>query len=577
MQKLVPYLKGYYLESILGPLFKLLEVCFELLVPLLMAAIIDKGIAQSDTAYILRLGGVLVLLGVLGLASALTAQYFAAKAAFGFATALRRDLFAHTNRLSFSQLDAVGCAGLITRITSDINQTQSGVNLILRLFLRSPFVVTGALIMAFTVSKKLGWIFAVTVPLLALIIFVIMAAGIPLYKTVQKHLDKVSLSTRENLNGIRVIRAFSRQKTEQKQFDLTLALLKKGQLLAGNISALMNPLTYVLVNGAIILLLWQGAGQVHIGALTSGEVIALVNYMTQILIALVALAQLIVTVTRASASAARIHEVLTMTPAMTDAGNTPQAPVPNAPKIRMEDVSFAYAGTDEPALSHISIEIQAGETIGIIGATGAGKSTLVHLLPRFYDVTAGRVLLDGVDVKNYPFDQLREKMGIVPQKAVLFQGTLRENLKWRKKEATDEEINHALAIAQATETVKDKGGLDAMVSQGGKNFSGGQRQRLTIARALVGNPEILILDDSASALDFATDARLRQALKASTKDMTVLIVSQRVSSLKHADKILVLDDGTQAGWGDHQTLFATCDVYREICDSQGVGGEVQGL
>ncbi|MEE1012860.1 MAG: ABC transporter ATP-binding protein [Clostridia bacterium] len=577
MRKLIPYLKGFYLQSILGPLFKLLEVCFELLVPLIMAAIIDTGIASADTGYILRLGGLLILMGVLGLASALTAQYFAAKAAFGFGTALRRDLFAHINRLSFSQLDEVGCAGLITRITGDINQAQSGVNLVLRLFLRSPFVVAGALIMAFSIHRGLALIFAAAVPLLALVIYLIMAWSMPVYKKVQKQLDKVSLSTRENLNGIRVIRAFSRQATEKKEFSLALALLKKFQLLAGKISALMNPLTYVLVNGAIILILWQGAGQVNAGGLTQGEVIALVNYMTQILLALIALAQLIVTFTRASASAARINEVFALSPDMTDDGNQPQAPVPGAPKVTMEQVSFAYCGTTEKTLDCISIKVQPGETVGIIGATGAGKSTLVNLIPRFYDVTEGRVLLDGVDVRRYPFAQLREKLGMVPQKAVLFQGTIRENMQWRKQNATDEEIHRALAIAQATEVVADKGGLDAKVAQGGKNFSGGQRQRLTIARALVGNPEILILDDSASALDFATDARLRKALAENTHNMTVFIVSQRVVSLKHADRILVLDDGVPAGWGSHTELFDTCPVYREICESQGAEKEVQQI
>ena len=577
MRKLIPYLKGYYLQSILGPLFKLLEVCFELLVPLIMAAIIDTGIASADTGYILRLGGLLVLMGVLGLASALTAQYFAAKAAFGFGTALRRDLFAHITRLSFSQLDEVGCAGLITRITGDINQAQSGVNLVLRLFLRSPFVVAGALIMAFSIHRGLALIFAAAVPLLALVIYLIMAWSMPVYKKVQKQLDKVSLSTRENLNGIRVIRAFSRQTTEKEGFNLALALLKKFQLLAGKISALMNPLTYVLVNGAIILILWQGAGQVNTGALTQGEIIALVNYMTQILLALIALAQLIVTFTRASASAARINEVFALTPDMTDDGNQPQAPVPGAPKVAMEQVSFAYCGTTEKTLDHISMEVQPGETVGIIGATGAGKSTLVNLIPRFYDVTEGSVLLDGVDVRKYPFAQLREKLGMVPQKAVLFQGTIRENMQWRKQNATDEEIHRALTIAQAAEVVADKGGLDALVQQGGKNFSGGQRQRLTIARALVGNPEILILDDSASALDFATDARLRTALAENTHNMTVFIVSQRVSSLKHADKILVLDDGAPAGWGSHTELFDTCPVYREICESQGAEKEGQQI
>ncbi len=569
MRKLISYLKEYKIESLLGPLFKLLEVCFELTVPLIMAAIIDRGIQSQTPAYILKMGGVLVVLGILGLISALTAQYFAAKAAYGFGTALRRALFAHINRLSFSELDQLGTAGLITRINGDVYHVQSGVNLFLRLFMRSPFVVLGALLMAFAIDVKIACIFAVAVPCLGLVIYSIMAAGIPIYKKGQQQLDMLSRITRENLTGVRVIRAFSRQKDEEEGFQKTSSALQNIQLWAGKISGLMNPLTYVLVNISILLIVRQGAGQVHGGAITQGEVIALVNYMTQILLALVALAQLIISLTRASASAARINEVFAMKTSMDDRGNKEQAPIPGAPKVSLEGVSFSYQGAQETVLEDISFQIQAGETVGIIGGTGAGKSTLVNLLPRFYDVGCGTVQIDGIDVRQYPFAQLRAKMGIVPQKAVLFRGTIRENLQWGKKDATDAELYRALEIAQARDFVEEReGGLDALVSQGGKNLSGGQRQRLTIARALVGNPEILILDDSSSALDYATDAKLRRGLSQETDHMTVFIVSQRATAIRHADRILVLDDGRLVGSGTHGELLENCEVYREICLSQ---------
>lgn len=569
IKKLLPYLRDYKKESLLGPLFKLLEACFELIVPLIMASMIDVGIQNHDKVYIAKMGVVLVLLGILGLVSALTAQYFAAKAAYGFGTALRRDMFAHCNRLSFTELDQLGTAGLITRITGDINQAQSGVNMLLRLFMRSPFLVIGALIMAFRINTKIAWIFAAAVPVLSLVIYGIMAFSMPIYKKGQKQLDRLSLITRENLLGVRVIRAFSRQTDEERAFTESSEGMRHFQLRAGRISALMNPLTYVLVNVCIILILQQGAKMTNIGDLTQGEVIALVNYMTQILLALIVLAQLIVTLTRAAASAVRICEVFAVQPSMDDRENQLQTPVLGAPKVQFENVSFSYGKAQEDALSGIDFSVRPGETIGIIGGTGAGKSTLVHLLPRFYDVGTGRILLDGIDVRRYPFWQLRSKIGMVPQKAVLFRGTIRENMQWRKKDATDEEIYRALKIAQADEVVRLKeGGLDAMVSQGGKNFSGGQRQRLTIARALVGDPEILILDDSASALDYATDARLRSALSKETKNMTVFLVSQRAASLMHADRILVLDDGKPVGLGKHTELFDTCAVYREICLSQ---------
>ena len=575
MRRLIPYLKNYKKESFFGPLFKLLEACFELIVPLIMASIIDVGIQNSDQGYILKMGGILILLGILGLISALTAQYFAAKAAFGFGTELRRDMFAHINKLSYTELDKLGTASLITRITGDINQAQSGVNLFLRLFMRSPFIVVGALIMAFTVNTELAWIFAIAIPILALVIYLIMATSMPIYKKAQKQLDKISLITRENINGIRVIRAFSRQKDEGEQFQETSKHLEKFQILAGKISTLMNPLTYVLINLAIIIIVWQGAGKVYSGAITQGEVIALVNYMTQILLALLALANLIVTFSRATASAARVNEVFDLKPSMDDQGTTWQSPSANSPKLAMENVSFAYNDSKEPTLENISFSVKSGETIGIIGGTGSGKSTLIHLIARFYDADSGSILLDGVDIKSYPFKQLRDKISIVPQKAMLFRGTIRDNMKWRKNDATDAEILHALEIAQASDIIMQKGGLDATIAQGGKNLSGGQKQRLTIARALVGKPEILILDDSSSALDYATDSHLRRALASETDNMTVFIISQRASSIRHADQILVLDDGTLAGTGTHESLLNDCQVYREICLSQLSDEEVR--
>ena len=551
MFQLIPYLKGYKKESVIGPLFKLLEACFELIVPLVMAKIIDVGIENRDMLYILKMGGVLILLGVIGLACSLTAQYFAAKAAVGFGTELRHDLFRHISTLSYQEIDQVGSATLVTRMTSDINQVQSGVNLVLRLFLRSPFIVVGAVVMAFTVNFRLAWIFVVAVPLLSIVIYGIMMITIPIYKKVQKGLDQILLTTRENLAGIRVIRAFRTQKEEQKAFEKESHTLMQDQLRVGWISALMNPLTYLIVNGAIIVLVWAGAFEVNTGKVSQGEMIALVSYMTQILIALVALANLIVSFTKALASAGRINEVF-------------------------DHVQFRYHGSKEPALSDVTFSVSKGETVGIIGGTGSGKSTLVNLIPRFYDASEGRVLFDGADVKEYPMEKLRGKIGIVPQKATLFRGTIRANIQWGKQDATDEEIYEALEIAQAKEFVQEKPkALDTMISQGGKNLSGGQRQRLTIARALVRKPEVLILDDSASALDFATDAKLRKAIAERTKDMTVFLVSQRAASILHADKIIVMDDGMVAGIGTHQQLLKTCEVYREICYSQLSKEEVE--
>lgn len=567
MFKLRKYLGNYKKESIIGPLFKLLEACFELLVPLVMARIVDVGIRNMDIPYIMKMCAVMVAFGVLGLACSLTAQYFAAKAATGFGTALRQDLFQHINRFSYTELDTIGTSTLVTRITSDINQAQAGVNLLLRLFLRSPFIVVGAVIMAFTVNVRLAWIFVVLVPVLSLVIYGIMALTIPIYKKVQNRLDVVLRLTRESLAGARVVRAFSRQEDEIRDFKEESTVLMNTQLLVGKISALLNPATYIIINAATIVILWLGGRSVYFGELTQGELIALINYMSQILIALIALANLIVSATKASASAARINDVFAQVSVMEE--GTGGFVVPDDEnKVCFEHVDFAYKG-NKNALTGIHMQVKKGQTVGIIGGTGSGKSSVVNLIPRFYDVAAGRVLVDGVDVKEYSFAGLRTKIGIVPQNAVLFAGTIRENMKWGKKDATDEEIYRALEIAQAKEFVDAKpDGLDTQILQGGKNFSGGQRQRLTIARALVGEPEILILDDSASALDFATDAKLRRAIAAQTKGTTVFIVSQRAASIKNADQILVLDDGRQAGLGTHRELLETCEVYREICMSQ---------
>ena len=567
MFKLRKYLGNYKKESIIGPLFKLLEACFELLVPLVMAKIVDVGIRNADFPYIMKMCAVMVAFGVLGLTCSLTAQYFAAKAATGFGTALREELFQHINSFSYTELDTIGTSTLVTRITSDINQAQAGVNLLLRLFLRSPFIVVGAVIMAFTVNVRLAWIFVVLVPLLSLVIYGIMMLTIPIYKKVQNRLDVVLRLTRESLAGARVVRAFSRQEDEIQEFNEESTLLMSTQLLVGKISALLNPMTYIIINAAVIVVLWLGGKSVYFGELTQGELIALINYMSQILLALIALANLIVSATKASASAARINDVFAQTSGMKE-GEREAAAVDDENKVCFEHVDFAYKGSKN-ALTDIHMQVKKGQTIGIIGGTGSGKSSVVNLIPRFYDVSAGRVLVDGVDVKDYSFAGLRGKIGIVPQNAVLFAGTIRENMKWGKKDATDEEIYRALEIAQAKEFVDGKPeGLDTRILQGGKNFSGGQRQRLTIARALVGEPEILILDDSASALDFATDARLRRAIAAKTGGMTVFIVSQRATSIKNADQILVLDDGRQAGLGTHEELLKNCRIYHEICMSQ---------
>lgn len=568
MFKLARFLTDYKKECVVGPLFKFLEACFELFVPLVMAGIIDVGIKNGDTAYICKMGGVMVALGLLGLACSLTAQYFAAKASMGFGTALRGALFRHVGGLSCAELDEIGAPSLITRLTGDINQAQSGVNLGLRLFLRSPFIVVGAIVMAFFVDAKLAMIFLVAAPMIGAVIWFVMAKCLPYYKRIQACMDKVSLLVRENLTGVRVIRAFSKQSGERAAFEQTCETLMNEQVTAGKIAALLNPATYVVVNLAVIAIVQGGGFRVDAGDLTQGEVIALVNYMSQILLALVALANLIVVFTKASASAARINDVFAIFPTVTESGKTAE-PLSGAPRVRFENVSFAYKNAEAESLSGIDFAVPAGATVGVIGGTGSGKTTLVNLLSRFYDATKGRVLIDGVDVRDYPFAVLRRKIGVVPQKAVLFKGTIRDNMRWAKADASDAEIWNALKTAQGEEFVSTKPEkLDTLIAQGGRNLSGGQRQRLTIARALVGSPDILILDDSASALDFATDAKLRKAIKNDVKGATVFLVSQRISTVRGADFIVVLDDGKAVGIGAHDDLFENCPVYREICLSQ---------
>ena len=578
MSRLLVYLKDYKKECIFAPLFKMLEALFELFVPLVMAAVIDTGIANSDKPYIIKMCLVLVLLAVVGLTSSITAQFFAAKAATGFATKLRHALFEHIQGLSFSELDTVGTSTLITRITSDINQTQSGVNMVLRLFLRSPFIVFGAMVMAFTINVKAALIFVVTIPLLSIVVFGIMKITMPLYKKVQGLLDNVLGITRENLTGARVIRAFNKEADERKHFEETNESLTSMQKFVGKISALTNPVTYVIINAATLVLLWTGAIQVDGGIITQGAVVALVNYMSQILVELIKLANLIITITKALACANHIEAVFEIKssqeiaePAESAYDGHPGTAGSSSSDavVEFRHVDLAYNSTGESALSDISFKILHGQTVGIIGGTGSGKSSVVNMIPRFYDATGGTVLVDGRDVKTYEFDELRSKIGMVLQKAILFKGTIRENLLWGKKDATDAEIMDALKISQALEFVnKKEEKLDYMVEQGGRNLSGGQKQRLTIARALVKRPEILILDDSASALDFATDAALRQSIAAMPDAPTTFIVSQRAASMMQADQIIVLDDGHIAGIGRHEELLENCHVYQEIYYSQ---------
>lgn len=569
MKKLLIYLKNYKKECVLAPLFKLLEASFELIVPLVMAAIIDRGIAVSDRPYIFKMGGVLVLLAAVGLTCSITAQYFAAKAAVGFATKLRYSLFSHIETLSFSEMDTVGSSTLITRITSDINQVQSGVNMVLRLFLRSPFIVFGAMIMAFTVNVKAALVFVVTIPLLSVVVFSVMLASIPLFKKVQSGLDQVLGHTRENLEGARVIRAFNKEEDEAREFNASNEFLTNMQLVVGRISTLMNPLTYIIINCAIIAVIWVGGKQVYGGIITQGEVVALVNYMSQILVELVKLANLIILINKAIACGNRIEEVLETKSSIVNAPSEVNAASDSENAVVFSHVSMAYASTSEEALTDIDFTAKKGQTIGIIGGTGSGKSSVVNLIPRFYDVSKGSVLVNGRDVRDYDLTELRDKIGVVMQKAVLFQGTIAENLRWGKPDATDEELWHAIEVAQATDVVEGKEGkLDYMIEQGGRNLSGGQRQRLTIARAVVKDPDILILDDSASALDFATDARLRAALRNLQGNKTIFIVSQRTSSIQFADQIIVMDDGQVAGIGTHEQLLEQCETYREIYESQ---------
>ena len=582
MKTLLAYLKGYKKESILAPLFKMLEASFELFVPLVMAAIIDVGIANQDKPYIVKMCFVLIALGIIGLVCSITAQYFAAKAATGVGTGIRHGLFEHIQKFTFTEMDQLGTSTLITRMTSDINQIQSGVNLVLRLFLRSPFIVFGAMIMAFTVDVKAALVFVVTIPLLSLIVFGIMLVTMPMYKKVQADLDQVLLATRENLTGARVIRAFNKEEDETKRFENANQILTDAQKYVGRISGMMNPLTYIIVNGAIIALIYVGAVRVDIGDLTQGQVVALINYMSQILVELVKLANLIISVTKAAACLNRVESVLAVKPDMNEGdvrwkSNSSEADRDlknKIPVVEFSHVSLTYKGTSDTSLSDINFCAKKGQTIGIIGGTGSGKSSLVNLIPRFYDATDGTVKINGRDIKEYQTENLREHIGVVLQKAVLFKGSIADNLRWGKEDATEQEMYEALDISQAREFVDQKEqGLDFRIEQNGGNLSGGQKQRLTIARALVRKPEILILDDSASALDFATDARLRKAIKENTENMTVFLVSQRVSTIRNADHILVLDDGKIAGIGTHLQLLKENQVYKEICESQMAGEE----
>lgn len=570
MKKLAFYLREYRKESVLGPLFKLLEAFFDLLVPLVVAYIIDYGIGEKRTDRIGWMCALLVGLALVGLACSITAQFFAAKASVGCATRLRHALFAHIQRFAYEDLDRVGGSTLITRLTSDINQIQNGLNLALRLLLRSPFVVFGSMVMAFTIDVPSALIFAVAIPVLCIVVFGIMLLSIPLYRKVQAGLDRILNTTRENLTGVRVIRAFCKEESEKEEFGRQNETLTAMQKFVGRLSALMNPVTYVIINAATIWLIWQGAVQVDSGALTQGSVVALYNYMAQILVELIKMASLIISITKAVACAQRVEKVLDTEPSMeAPSGSSSAAPNNAAPMVSFHDVSMTYPGAGAPSLSHVSFSAWPGETIGIIGGTGSGKSTLVNLIPRFYDATDGQVEILGQNVKDLPLSHLRDTIGVVPQKAVLFAGSIRENMQWGKKDAGDEDIYKALDIAQAREIVEKKeGGLDFEVEQGGRNLSGGQRQRLTIARALLRDPSILILDDSASALDFATDAALREALRTLRGSSTVFLVSQRTMSLRSADRILVLDDGELVGSGTHEELLKTCRVYQEIHYSQ---------
>ena len=568
MKKLLIYLKDYKIESVLAPLFKMLEALFELFVPIVMARVIDVGIPLGDRNYVIRMCLIMILLGLIGLICSITAQYFSAKAACGFAAKLRHSLFEHIQSLSFTEMDTIGTSTLITRMTSDINQVQNGVNMFLRLFMRSPFIVVGAMVAAFIIDVRSAIIFAVAIPLLSVIVFIIMYVSIPLYKKVQSRLDTVLGITRENLTGARVIRAFHKEEGEIERFEEANESLSSLQIFVGKISALMNPATYAVVNLSIVAIIWVGGIRVNTGAISQGEVVALINYMSQILVELIKLANLIVLINKAIACGNRVQSVFEISSSMSESPDQSiDTETDNA--VEFKDVSLRYGSSETDSLSEITFSAKKGETIGIIGGTGSGKSSIVNMIPRFYDAFSGEVLVDGKNVKDYSIKALRGKIGVVPQKAVLFNGTIRENLLWGNENASDEDIYEALKISQAIDVVEGRRkGLDSEVAQGGKNFSGGQRQRLTIARALVRKPEILILDDSASALDFATDAKLRAAIRGMKERLTVFIVSQRAASIQYADQIIVLDDGEVAGIGSHETLLAGCPVYQEIYYSQ---------
>ena len=573
MLKFARFLKQFKKEVLIGPVFKLTEAVFELIVPLVMAQIIDVGIANGDRGYVLRMGGVMVLLGLVGLGCALICQYCAARASQGFGTVLRSEMFRHINTLSHGEIDQIGTPSLITRITNDVNQLQLAVAMLIRLVVRAPFLVIGATVMALLLDWKLACIFFVAAPLMALVLYLVMSRSIPFYRIIQKKLDRISLITRENLSGVRVIRAFSRQEKEKERFAQASEDQMSTSIAVGRISALLNPLTSAIINLAIAAVIWFGGFRVDAGGMTQGEVIAFVNYLNQILLAMIVVANLVVIFTKAAASATRVDEVLELHPSIVNRVSRPAQEVEGSPEIAFDAVSFAYPDAGAYSLSDISFTVARGQTLGIIGGTGCGKSTLVNLIPRFYEVSQGSLKVDGVDVRDYPMEQLRGKVGIVPQRAVLFSGTLRQNMQWRKQDATDEEIWQALETAQAASFVrKMPDGLDSVILQGGKNLSGGQKQRLTIARALVGEPEILILDDSASALDFATDAALRQAIAKFSAErgnrMTTIIVSQRANTVRYADQIVVLDDGRAAGIGTHEQLLESCQTYREIYWSQ---------
>ena len=573
MLKFARFLKQFKREVLIGPVFKLTEAVFELIVPLVMAQIIDVGIANGDRGYVLRMGGVMVLLGLVGLGCALICQYCAARASQGFGTVLRSEMFRHINTLSHGEIDQIGTPSLITRITNDVNQLQLAVSMLIRLVVRAPFLVIGATVMALLLDWKLACIFFVAAPLMALVLYLVMSRSIPFYRIIQKKLDRISLITRENLSGVRVIRAFSRQEKEKERFAQASEDQMSTSIAVGRISALLNPLTSAIINLAIAAVIWFGGFRVDAGGMTQGEVIAFVNYLNQILLAMIVVANLVVIFTKAAASATRVDEVLELHPSIVNRVSRPAQEVEGSPEIAFDAVSFAYPDAGAYSLSDISFTVARGQTLGIIGGTGCGKSTLVNLIPRFYEVSQGSLKVDGVDVRDYPMEQLRGKVGIVPQRAVLFSGTLRQNMQWRKQDATDEEIWQALETAQAASFVrKMPDGLDSVILQGGKNLSGGQKQRLTIARALVGEPEILILDDSASALDFATDAALRQAIAKFSAGrgnrMTTIIVSQRANTVRYADQIVVLDDGKAAGIGTHEQLLESCQTYREIYWSQ---------